>query len=178
MIDNVKEEWKKIIDFDDYEISSYGRIRNIKTGNIKKVSTGRRGYPVVSLRKNKKTHLKTIHRLIAIAFIPNEGKKNQINHIDGNKGNFNIDNLEWCTAKENLEHARRTGLHKSDGDKAVVQLKDKKIIAEYRSASEASRKTGISRGNICSVCNNRVRKDGVHILSAGGYKWVWKISMQ
>ena len=102
-------------------------------------------------------------------------KKTQINHIDGNKENFDLSNLEWVTPQENIIHARKTGLHTSDGDKAVIQLsKNGEIIAEYKSASEASRQTGIGRANIYNVCRHYISKDGKRYLTAGGYKWEWK----
>ena len=115
---------------------------------------------------NGKHKLVTIHRLVAIHFISNPDNKPQVNHIDGDKTNNNIINLEWVTAQENNIHARKTGLHVSDGDKAVNQIKDGIIINTFKSISEASRVTGINRGNINQCClKNRRYK------TAGGYEW-------
>ena len=171
------EYWVILQEFPDYSISKSGFIKNNKTGHIKHPSIGARGYPVVSLQKDGKQYLRTIHILLGRTFIYNDNpkEKTQINHIDGNKENFNLSNLEWVTPQENIIHARKTGLHISDGDKAVIQLsKDGEIIAEYKSASEASRQTGIGRANICNVCRHYVSKEGKRYLTAGGYKWEWK----
>ena len=168
MIGNI--EWVPIIGFPNYEIRIDGIVRNKKTGKIKKPSLGHNGYPVYSLRDSKgKLHLKTVHRLLAIAFIPNPERKAEINHIDGNKENYSINNLEWCTRKENDNHARKTGLHKSDGDKEVAQYsKSGELISVYKSASYASRITGIGRSNICNVACHRG-----YCKTAGGYIWKW-----
>ena len=169
-----EEVWKIIEEFPCYSISNYGKVINNKTNKLKTFSVGKEGYPYFSFWKNKKQYCRKLHVLLARAFIPNPENFPQVNHIDGNKKNFSLENLEWVTAKENNIHARRTGLHKSDGDKSVLQFdKSGNFIAEFKSASEASRKTLISRGNICNVANHRVIGNK-RILSAGGYKWEWK----
>ena len=167
--DNVNHPivWKTIAGFPNYEISNHLEVRNKTTGQQRKFSNGKRGYLVISLFHDGKMYLKPVHRLVAEAFIPNPEGKPQVNHIDGNKLNNNIDNLEWVTSKENLLHARRTGLHTSDGDIPVKQLDmDGNIIAVYKSMSEASRKTGANRSAIGKV----VRKE-TRYKTAGGYRW-------
>lgn len=167
------EEWKDVVGFEMYEVSSLGKIRNKETGYIKTPGVGKRGYPVVSMRRDGKMYLKTVHRIVANAFIPNPEDKPEVNHINGDKTDYRIENLEWTTTKENNAHARRTGLHKSDGDKAVNQYDEfGRLIATYRSASVASRITGISRSCICNVCHNRSYNGKTH-RTAGGYVWKW-----
>lgn len=168
-----EKEWKTVDEFPNYEISKNGFVRNKTTGHIKKPSIGKRGYPSISIYKNGNAYQRTIHILLGRAFINNPENKPQINHIDGNKENYSLSNLEWNTPKENTDHARRTGLHKSDGDKAVIQKDlNGKITNRFRSASEASRITGIGRSSICNVCNKRFC-NGRHNYTAGGYKWDW-----
>lgn len=176
------EEWRIIPDLTEkYEVSSHGRIRATRNGKIRKTPVGKRGYPVFSVKgscfnppkKPNGSYPVYVHGCVAKAFIENPRNCQQVNHIDGNKENNKVENLEWCTSKENMDHARRTGLHKSDGDKAILQIKNGVIIAEYKSASEASRKTGLSRPNICNVANHRVH-NGHHWISIGGYNWEWK----
>ena len=107
--------------------------------------------------------------MLARTFIDNPENKPQVNHIDGNKENYALDNLEWCTSKENMMHAREHGLHVSDGDKRTAQLTmNGDIVAVFKSASEASRSTGIQRCNISSVARGNTRNK-----SAGGYRWIY-----
>jgi hypothetical protein len=169
------EEWREIPMFDGrYEVSSTGKVYSHITKRLKKTPVGKRGYPVVSLSdENGKLHVKTVHRLVAQAFIPNPENKPEVNHIDGCKTNCMVDNLEWATRRENDHHARVTGLHKSDGDKSVIQKRDGKIIAVFKSVSEASRKTGISRSCIGNVCRGYVW-NGRHSRTAGGFSWEYE----
>lgn len=169
-VDNVNHSppvWKTVEEFPDYEISSDCQIRNKKTGHIKKQSIGKRGYLVVSMYKEGKGYLRTVHIMYARTFIPNPLNLPMVNHKDGDKTHCTYDNLEWSTAKDNLNHARRIGLHTSDGDKSVSQYdKQGNFIAHYKSASEAGRVTGIKRCNICSVARGNTKHK-----SAGGYIW-------
>lgn len=162
--------WRTIEEFPDYEISFDCVIRNKKTGHIKKQSIGKRGYLVVSMYKNKKGYLRTVHILYARAFIPNPNNLPMVNHKDGDKTHCTFDNLEWVTAKDNLIHARITGLHTSDGDKKISQydLEGNKL-ATFKSASEASRVTGVNHGNLCSVARGNTK-----YKTAGGYVWKYE----
>jgi hypothetical protein len=162
-----KELWGTIPGLDGlYEASNLGRIRNAKTRYIRSTPTGKRGYPVFTTRGR----LITVHRCVALVFLPNPDNLPQVNHINGNKEDNRVENLEWCTARDNMIHARLTGLHKSDGDKPVLQIKDGQVVAWYKSISEASRQTGINRANIGSAIYKRVY-NGHHCRKAGGYEW-------
>jgi len=96
----------------DYKVSNTGSVFNIKTRNYLSGSHDSRGYVVVSIYSQEKLYSKKIHRLVAEAFIPNPENKPQVNHIDGNKQNNHVSNLEWNSPSENGKHAYRTGLHK------------------------------------------------------------------
>ena len=153
------EIWKPIKGYEDlYEISSLGnviskdrvvtttdgKIRRIKGKSIKKIKANT-GYFSVGLRKDNKTELCLIHRLVALHFLePIEGKT-VVNHIDGNKENNNFENLEWCTLGENIQHAWKTHLcHSSEltgGIKSIVKIDPitGKVLAEYKSITNASK---------------------------------------
>jgi len=101
----MNEIWKNVIDYEGiYQISNLGNLKNIKTNKILKVNNKKEKYLNVSLYKNGKQKTFYIHRLIALIFIPNPHKLPMINHIDGNKQNNDILNLEWCTNRENTSH--------------------------------------------------------------------------
>ena len=159
--------WKTIKDFPGYEISITGEIRNKRNGYVKKPSIGKRGYPVVSLQKDGKQYVRTIHILLARTYIPNPENKPEVNHKNGNKEDFSLDNLEWTTSKENSIHAVTTGLLPPTNEKEVIQYSDDMVeLARYVSASAASRETGIKRCNICSVARGNTRAK-----RAGGFIW-------
>lgn len=114
----MNEVWKFIKGYEGkYEVSNLGKVRSLDyshTGLSKelKLNVNQKGYEYVVLCINGKTKYKLVHRLVLDAFLPNYFNKPQVNHIDGNKRNNKVENLEWCTAKENVHHAVRTGLMK------------------------------------------------------------------
>ncbi|MBO4807437.1 MAG: HNH endonuclease [Lachnospiraceae bacterium] len=99
------EEWFTLDEYDKYEITKSGKVRNAKTKNILSPVATRFGYLALSLRDNYgKTHRVMIHRLIATQFLDNPDNLPIVNHIDENKTNNNVSNLEWVSAKENSNH--------------------------------------------------------------------------
>jgi len=149
------EEWVKIKYFNRYEISTLGGIRFIKrNGNYsyRNPSKNKQGYIQFGITEKYKTTKKGIHRWMMESFMPIENmKKYEVNHIDGNKGNNNINNLEWCTPKENQLH-RRNVLGKNDNgcDKMVL---DNRNGIFYKNAKEAhkSRKLNIKYDHFTSI---------------------------
>jgi len=93
------EEYRKIEGFENYSVSNCGNVRNDKTGRILKPCTTKYGYRCVVLCPGMMMY--KIHRLVGVAFIPNPDAKPQINHIDFNRANNNLSNLEWVTNREN-----------------------------------------------------------------------------
>jgi hypothetical protein len=176
------EVWKDIKEYEGYyQISNYGNVRSVTRNQTQKHYSGnishythkgrllkpqkqRNGYYIVDLHKNGRTERKLIHRLVATAFLKNEHNYNCINHKDSNPNNNDVDNLEWCTQKYNIKYAYDKGTKTPPHMKAIRQIKDNVIIAEYNSIADAQRKTGIWWTNISKCC----RKERNY---AGGYKW-------
>lgn len=162
-----------------YTVTEEGDVYTIVNGQRYKMSVNyKKAYPSVNITLNNKRKGYVVHRIVAIAFIPNPENKPCVNHIDGNKLNCHVSNLEWVTYKENSEHAKRTGLHKphwgkESGNKhpaikAIIQYtKDGVYVAEYESQNEASRITGVGTSPISSVLTNRKR-------TGGGFIWRFK----
>lgn len=136
------EVWKDIRGYEKYyQISNLGRVRSLdriikdeknnRTFNIKgKIITptdNGNGYLIIGLRKNGKRKNKYIHRLVAEAFLDKCDGQEYINHIDFNKKNNNISNLEWCTQKENINYSIKKGRYIS-GKKETINKINKKLI--------------------------------------------------
>ena len=115
------EKWKQIPNL-PYEISSLGKIRNLQ-GKVLKTYIQNSGYEQIKINYQGLHIHKSIHRLVAEAFIPNPLNKEYVNHIDGNKLNNSVDNLEWCTNSENILHARKTGLNPYNKPTLGLKLK-------------------------------------------------------
>ena len=111
------EQWKAIAEGNgEYHISDHGRVKSLKFGKerILKRAINSSGYWYIFIFvKNQKPKFCMIHKLMAVAFIPNTENKKEVNHKDGNKLNNNLCNLEWVTHSENMKHAWDTGLFKS-----------------------------------------------------------------
>lgn len=96
----------KVPGFNIYEVNEHGVIRKISTKRVLKPYKTKFGYYRVALFKQGERHRLHVHQVVAMTFIPNPDRKTQINHIDGDKTNNNVSNLEWVTPQENIRHAR------------------------------------------------------------------------
>ena len=120
----MKEEWRDIKGYEGlYQVSNLGKVKSLdhyaSNGVTDVLYKGRiikqfshNGYMHLHLCKNNKVKTVNVHRLVAIAFIPNPFQKTQVNHIDGNKANNDSSNLEWCSQRENVIHGVKTGLRR------------------------------------------------------------------
>ena len=150
----MKEIWKKYKG--NYVVSNLGNIKNIKTNRILKLRKSHRGYLKTNISVNGETETIFIHRIIAQAFIPNPNNLPQVNHKDECKTNNCVDNLEWCTAKYNMNYGTITERRISKRRKIVYQydLNDN-LINQFKSNREASRILNINSGAISRVCNGK-----------------------
>ena len=167
-----KEIWKDIKGYEGlYQISNLGRVKSfprngtIKQERILKQTIDNNGYLIVGLHKNNKAKKVCVHWLVADAFIPKGKEDEVINHIDGNKLNNNLNNLERCSQKHNVRESIRLGLQKPYNEKKVLQFDlNNNFIKEWKSACEIQRKLNISQANISACCRG-VRK------TTGKYIW-------
>ena len=137
------EEWKAIAECNgEYYVSNYGKVKSLKKGKeiILKDSLTGDGYRGVTLHlKEGIRKSRSIHKLVALAFITNEENKKEVNHIDGNKINNHFTNLEWVTRSENAQHGWRTGLFEGtrlSRSKAVIDIKTNKKYVSLKSACD------------------------------------------
>lgn len=157
-----KEIWKDIKGYEGlYQVSNIGRIKSFKRNeSIMQPNDNGKGYLQVGLTKNGKRSYFKIHRLVAEVFIPNPDNKPEVNHIDGNKKNNTVENLEWCTTKENCQHRQKTGLGNIEAAtkakyKSVLKydLKTGKILEEFESAKAAALSLQSNKSdNVARVC--------------------------
>ena len=162
--------WKRIKDYPNYEVSRSGEVRNIKTGRILKHALNIRNYHFVNLCNENGPKSKVIHRLVAIAFIPNPENYPQVNHKDGNKINNHVSNLEWVTNQMNAKHAHETGLNDSiigENHYKSKLTKNQVIEIRNRAANGESMKSLSKEYPVCYTMIARiVRRQGwKHIKS-------------
>ena len=171
-----------IKDFPGYYVTDTGDVYSRKIdGRFRKLKPQKHsnGYIFVTLSKDKEAKQKSIHRLVAEVFIPNPEKKLQINHKNGIKTDNRVENLEWCSASENLKHSYRVlgnkgsmfGKHGKTCplSKIVLQIKKGKVVTEFYGCVEASQITGISKSRITGCCLGYYG-----YKTAGGYQWKYK----
>ena len=144
-----------------YAITSCGRVWSYTTKKFLKPGTNRWGYKIVVLSKNGKTKTYKIHRLVAEAFIPNPENKPCINHIDENKSNNALLNLEWATYQENNNYGTRNERAAKSRQKKVICVETGII---YNSVKEAAKAVGAFQSNISSCLAGRYK-------TSGGFHW-------
>ena len=165
-----KEIWKDIEGYEElYKVSNFGNVKSLNyrhTGKEKTLKVGkhRDDYLYVNLYKDGKMKSHSVHRLVAIAFIPNPYGLPEVNHIDEDKENNKASNLEWCTSKYNSNYGTRT----QKISKPVIAIhKINGLILEFPSAHEAERQLGINHRHICACCKGKLN-------SCGGFYWMYK----
>lgn len=202
MEDLENEIWKDVVGWEGrYSVSSKGRIKSLPRtsfriqgnipvkGGIVKPWISTTGYYTVCL-SNREIKLKPkmrVHRLVALAFLENPEEKKYINHIDANKLNNNLENLEFCTHQENMQHARRLGLIDTEKSTAKISKPVTQFYLngdfkeDHRSIIDAQRTTGIVSTSIKRfIAGGRFEKgiNGNKIWSkcshAGGFLWKYK----
>lgn len=178
--------WKEISNYEGYyEVSDSGEVRSIDrfVENTRGKQKGKRrflkgsimrqtdasgengtGYLVVNLHRDGVSRVEFVHVLVAQSFIPNPDCLPTVNHIDGDKHNNSVLNLEWASFADNNKHALLAGLRKPRGNEIAQYTRDGRFIRTYRSTCEAARINSFSRGSISHCLNGRTK-------TACGFIW-------
>ena len=173
-------EMKAIPSYPGYYVTKTGEIYSELRGKLEKRKTtiSKFGYERVALYQNKKHHIIAVHRLVAMAYIPNKNNYPTVNHKNENKLDNNVENLEWCSYGYNINYGSRNRKvsekliaykTKTVGKKVKqIDINSGKVIKIWDSTREIERTLGIAHSNIRAVCNGE-RK------SRGGYKWEYVV---
>lgn len=179
-----EEIWKDVKGYEGrYQVSNHGRVKSFLRGGLILSLQTKNGYSNVNLfDNNRKMTTKTVHRLVAIAFIPNPDNKPQVNHIDYNRKNNYISNLEWNTVQENslhsfdnyIEHSlsELKKINDNGENKNPILMMDRmgNLLKEFSSMSEASLEMC---GKVTATISNHIR-DRVTRKTAHGHVWAYK----
>lgn len=163
----MEEVWKDIEGYEGlYQVSNFGRVRTLK---IMKPAKLKKGYLYLTLSRDNKKKCTSVHRLVAKAFIHNPRNYPQVNHIDGNKENNNINNLEWCDNSFNQKEAYKLGYQKPRRHyKTAYKVNQYNLegdyIKQWESVASIERELGYSKASISGCCNGIYKK-------AHGYIW-------
>lgn len=166
--------WKEYPLNKNYLVSKDGRIKSKRRNKELTPKENWDGYHRIQIWDSGKCNMISWHRVVAITYIPNPDNKPVVNHKDGNKTNNHVDNLEWVTQSENIQHSWNNGLsvkqfNCESTSREVIQLKNNVIVARYPSICEAARQTGLGRSNISFACNNLKQNGTLRVV--GGYNW-------
>lgn len=162
--------WKNVIGYEDYyEVSTQGEIRNRATLRILKPRLDRAGYSLVTLCAHKTRKEMLVHRVVALAFLEVKEGKSCVNHKNGDKKNNTVDNLEWCSHKENTQHAYKQGLltayNRSGSNHPGAKLTNEMVsqVRDYLGAGhtqkEAMIKFNVSSGTMSKIANYKTFLD-------------------
>ena len=160
--------WKPLKSYDLYEFTMPFNVKRKDSNKILSQYIGSTGYYMITIKKDGKYKPQRVHRLIAKEFIPNPYNKPNVNHIDGNKLNNSIDNLEWCTTMENNRHAIKLGLNNNRGiNNGMSKLNPQKVreirllLRDGNSQYKIANIYNVSRSAIMNIHNGR---DWKHVI--------------
>lgn len=159
-----------MITFEDiqkaYYIKEDGTIINKITNKIKKTFISKNGYKRVTLWCNGKQQKMSIHRLVALTYLPNPNNLEQVNHKDGNKLNNHLSNLEWCNQSHNTKEAYKLNLIKPKTVKVNQYDENGNFIKQWNSITDVCNILKLNHANISTVCKGNTNRKTV-----GGYIW-------
>lgn len=162
----MQEEWKPCVGYEGrYEVSNIGRVKSLVTNQLLKPATDKLGRKQVALSLNSKVKATRIHRLVAKAFISNHENKPQVNHIDNNPSNNCVENLEWCTAKENTQHMlKQNRQNPPNGERQGGHVLTEDIVRKIKKLSKdktyykIGKELGINYATVYDIIKNKTWK--------------------
>ena len=164
----MEEVWADIEGYENlYAISSKGRCWSYKANKFLKETANNDGYLRFSLFKDGKHKRYLAHRLVAKSFVANPNQYPEINHINENIKDNCIENLEWCTHKQNLNYGSRNkkvSMALKNNQNSAKRVQNIDTLNIYDSLTKAEKETGISKAQICLCCKFKAK-------TAGGYHW-------
>lgn len=165
----MNEIWKQIDD--RYSVSNFGRIKSnyANKEKILKPYKNHRGYLMVDLRHPNTRKTMQVHRLVAIAFIPNPNNLPEVNHKDEDKTNNHVDNLEWCTTEYNCNYGTRNVRKGLNCRKPICSVDENGNVVHYASRIEASNTTGVNDTSISNALSDNAPQN----KTAGGMLWFY-----
>lgn len=141
-----------------YMVSDDGQVYNMASGKRLAQQLSHRGYMRVFIRGRQYR----VHRLVALSHIGEPSHGQEVNHIDGNKTNNSVDNLEWCSHRENMNAYRKKP--RRNAMRVMQMTEDGNVVRLWKGVTAAANTLGINRSSIADSCNGLLKK-------AGGYRW-------
>ena len=179
-----QEIWCDVKGYEDlYQVSNKGRVKSLgndksRKEKILKPQGTRLGYLQIMLCKGGERKMHQVHRLVLMTFAPCENMENlQVNHLDENKENNQLNNLEWVTCKENINHGTHNDrvAEKNTNGKCSIPIaqltQDGKFLKAWKSSMGAEREGGFNSGAIIQCCKNKYMRDGNNIYK--DYRWMY-----
>ena len=169
----IKEHWKAVPQFENYLVSDRGRVKTIN-GKILEQRKQSKGYMMVSLSNNGQYWRALVHRLVAIVFIPNPDNLPQVNHINEIKTDNRVENLEWVSAKQNINHGTGhdrafNSFIKNHPDwikrkSCALVNDDGEIVEEYSDMTEAAKMNNMARNSVRLSIKNHQKISGKQFI--------------
>ena len=182
------EIWKPVVGYEGlYEVSSYGRVRSVDhyantgirhsekrlvSGHVLKQAAKRDGYLSVDLSKENRVKTIHVHKLVATAFLEKQEQHTQVNHINCDKHDNRVENLEWCTCEENRAHAKLNGRYHNPNKKAVRCKQTNMVFASSYKAAEWVNETRYGNAKQTKNIASKIRAACLGMQKvAHGYTW-------